>query len=109
MNLAQQSAGRHHVLESSQHNTQLAVLSEVSENAWSVSPARRRSRLTLKQVRHRGNIKRLYVLKPLGCRGKNSLQPGKTKLINGLKVQSAGRVSAALTVPESETKRGEVR
>lgn len=82
MKLAQKSAELNPVMESLQHNTQLAMLSDFSENAWSASLARRRSQLTLKQVRHRGNIKRVYMLKPLGCRGKTSLQPGKTKLID---------------------------
>lgn len=69
MSLAQQIAELNPVLESPLHYTPLAVLSEVSENAWSASLARRRSQLTLKQVRQRGDIKRLYVLKPLGYEG----------------------------------------
>lgn len=56
MNLAQQNGKLHHVLEPLKHNTQLAMLSEVSQNAWSTSLASHRSYLTLKQVGHRGKI-----------------------------------------------------
>lgn len=52
MNLAQQSGKLNPVLESLKHNTQLAILSEVSQNACSTSLASHRCQLTLKQVGH---------------------------------------------------------
>ena len=66
LSLAQQSAATNPVLESLQHNTAPAMLSEVSENAWSASPARCGSQLTLKQVRQaqRENQKALRAEAP---------------------------------------------
>lgn len=74
MGLAQHSAELNPVLESLKHNTHCSLLCclRYQKNAWSASLARRRSQLTLKQVRHRGTIKRLYVLKQLSCQRKNN-------------------------------------
>lgn len=62
-------------------------LAQVSENAWSASAARWGSQLTLKQVRHRGKIKRFLCAEaPRLSRKSQPRARKKTKLINGPKV-----------------------